>query len=242
MAGVDLAFIESPMVGGLGTTAYKSHMEEELKKQAKDACTRLHEAYEKECKANSAPFEWLGFDGDPIGALRLAAESCDVLVTGHDTAFHGRVRERLPDMLAHLLLSAPRPLIVCGDEDHGEGDVMIAYDGSLPAMRAVQLFALLGHWSRRRVHLVAIGADKAAAERLPAGAVRYLRGRGCDVEVVPVASGAHPADVLRIEVADRGIGTLVMGVYGHRGLRERLFGSTTTQLLEDPPCALFVYH
>jgi nucleotide-binding universal stress UspA family protein len=48
--------------------------------------------------------------------------------------------------------------------------------------------------------------------------------------------------VVRIEVADRKIGTLVMGAYGHRGFRERLFGSTTTQLVENPPCALFLYH
>jgi nucleotide-binding universal stress UspA family protein len=136
----------------------------------------------------------------------------------------------------------PRPLIVCGDEDSGDGDIMIAYDGSLPAMRAVQLFMLLGLWSRHRIHVVAIGIDKAAVERIPTGAVHYLRGRGCDVEVISIATRAHPAEVLRIEVADRKVGTLVMGVYGHRGLRERLFGSTTTQLLEEPPCALFVYH
>jgi nucleotide-binding universal stress UspA family protein len=242
IAGVDLAFIESPMVGGLGTNAYKAHMEAELKKQANEVRARLHEAYAKECGANNTTFEWLDFDGDPAGALQTAAESCDVVVTGHDTAFHGRIRERLPDMLADLMLTAPRPLIVCGDEDGGDGDVMIAYDGSRPAIRAVQLFALLGLGARHRIYLVAIGSDKASAARLPAGAARYLRGRGCDVEVIPIATRAEPAEALRIEVAARKISTLVMGVYGHRGLRERLFGSTTTQLLEEPPCALFVYH
>jgi nucleotide-binding universal stress UspA family protein len=33
-----------------------------------------------------------------------------------------------------------------------------------------------------------------------------------------------------------------MGAHGHRGFRESLFGSTTTQLVENPPYALFVYH
>jgi hypothetical protein len=102
IAGIDLAFIESPMVGGIGTTAYKMHLEEGLRAQAKDACARLRDVYEKECRTNNAPFEWLEFDGDPIGALRIAAESSDALVTGHDTAFRGNIRERLPDMLAKL--------------------------------------------------------------------------------------------------------------------------------------------
>jgi hypothetical protein len=40
---------------------------------------------------------------------------------------------------------------------------------------------------------------------------------------------------LRIELADHGIAILVMDVYRNHGLRERLFGSTRRQLLEDPP-------
>jgi nucleotide-binding universal stress UspA family protein len=242
IAGIDRQYIDSPMAGTVGTTAYKIQLEEELKAQAGDACARLRSVYEMECRNHNAPFEWLAFDGDPMSALQIAAENSDALVTGHDTDFRGNIREHLPDMLAKLCWTAPRPLIVCGDKDRGDGDIMIAYDGSLPAMRAVQLFMLLGLWSRHRIHVVAIGTDKAAAERIPAGALQYLHRRGFNVEANAIATRAHPAEVLKIEVADRKIGTLVMGVYGRRGLRERLCGSTTTQLLQEPPCALFVYH
>jgi nucleotide-binding universal stress UspA family protein len=72
--------------------------------------------------------------------------------------------------------------------------------------------------------------------------VNYLRGHGYEVDANPVASRVHPAEVLRIEIADQKIGTLVMGAYGHRGLRELMLGSTTSTLIENPPCALFVYH
>lgn len=73
-------------------------------------------------------------------------------------------------------------------------------------------------------------------------AANYLRSHGYDVEEIPVASRVHPAEVPAIEAADRKIGTLVMGAYGHRGVRELLFGSTMSKLVESPPCALFVYH
>jgi nucleotide-binding universal stress UspA family protein len=33
-----------------------------------------------------------------------------------------------------------------------------------------------------------------------------------------------------------------MGAYGHRGFRQFLFGSTTSTLIEKPPCAFFLYH
>ena len=62
------------------------------------------------------------------------------------------------------------------------------------------------------------------------------------MESHPTASGADPAAVLRVQVADWKIGTLVMGAYGRRGLRTLLFGSTTNALVTTPPCALFLYH
>jgi nucleotide-binding universal stress UspA family protein len=242
LAGVDLTFIEAPMLGGVGTTAFKVRLEEQLKKQAADIRARLHDAYEQECKAYGVPFEWVSFDGDPVGTLYLATEPSDLLVTGHDTAFHGNIREQLPEMLAKLLSMTPRPVIVCGDEEPVGRDVLIAYDGSLPVMRAMQMFALLGIGMDRRVYVTAVDSDKELAVRRTAGAMRYLRGHGYDVEATPLVTRVHPAEVLCIEAADRKIGTLVMGAYGHRGMRERLFGSTTTQLVSSPPCALFVYH
>ena len=242
LAGVDLSYIEAPMLGGIGTSAYKARLEELLKKQAEDACARLHDIYEEECKACNVPFEWVRFDGDPIGTYYLATENCDLVVTGHDTAFQGNVHEQLAEMLTKLLLMTPRPVIVCGDETPISRDVLIAYDGSVPAMRAVQIFALLGLGAGRCIHVTSINADNEVAVRRIGGVVRYLRSHGYETEATPIATRMHPAEVVRIEVADRKIGTLVMGAYGHRGFRERLFGSTTTQLVESPPCALFLYH
>jgi nucleotide-binding universal stress UspA family protein len=242
LGGVDLSFIEAPMPGAVGATAYKVRLEEQLKKQAQETRQRLHEAYEQECKTHGVPLEWLSFDGDPVGTLYLATETRDLIVTGHDTAFHGKVHEPLPEMLAKLLLVTPRPVIVCGDVDSNSHEVLVAYDGSLPAMRAVQMFALLGLGKGQRVHVTSIDADQELAARRTGGAVNYLRSHGYEVEASSIATKVSPAEVLRIEVTDRKIGTLLMGAYGHRGFREFLFGSTTRSLVKDPPCALFLYH
>lgn len=242
LAGVDLSYIETPMFGGIGVSAAKSRLEEHLKRQAEDTRLRLHQIYEAECRDHGQLFGWLSFDGDPIEALLKGVETCDLVLTGHDTAYRGNVHESLPETLAKLLSLTPRPVIVCGDEVVTGEDALIAYDGSLPAMRAVQLFALLGLGKGHRLHVTSIEADKELAERRSLGAADYLRDRGYAVEIVPIVSKLHPVEVLRIEVADRKIGTLAIGAYGHRGLRQTLFGSTTSQLMENPPCALFAYH
>jgi nucleotide-binding universal stress UspA family protein len=242
LAGVDLTAIEAPMPGGIGVSAYKVWLEEQLKRQADDVRRHLHESFELECRGHNIAFEWLSFEGDPIGTLYLATETRDLVVTGHDTAFCGNVQEPLSEVLGKLLLMTPRPVIICPDEYSTDDEILIAYDGSVPAMRAVQMFALLGIGQGKRVCVTSIDASQELAARRTTGAVSYLRSHGYEVAANPVASRVDPAEVLRIEIADRKIGTLVMGAYGHRGFREFLFGSTTNSLVESPPCALFVYH
>jgi len=90
--------------------------------------------------------------------------------------------------------------------------------------------------------VTSIDAEQEPAARRASRAASYLRIHGYQAEANPIASRVHPAEVLRIEIADRKIATLVMGAYGHRGFRELLFGSTSNALLENPPCTLFVYH
>jgi nucleotide-binding universal stress UspA family protein len=242
LAGIDLAYIEAPMAGGIGTTAYKVRLEEQLKMQAEDVRKRLHEIYQQECKSHGLSFEWLSFEGDPVGSLNLSSETCDLMITGHDTAFHGNVREQLPEALAKMLLMTPRPIVVCGDESTSAKEIMIAYDASLPAMRTLQIFTLLGLGQGQRIHVMSIDPDKELAARRVVGATGYLRSHGYEVEASCIATIVNPVEVLRIEIVDRHIGTLVMGAYGHRGFRQFLFGSTTRALAEGPPCALFLYH
>ena len=143
-AGVDLVSIETPMAGGVGTSAYKFQLEEQLKKQAEDIRNQQHDTYEQECKAQGLTFEWFAFEGDPVGSLNLAAETCDLIITGHDTGFQGNAHERFAEALAKMLMMTPRPMLVCGDELSAAQSVLVAYDGSLPAMRALQMFTLLG--------------------------------------------------------------------------------------------------
>jgi nucleotide-binding universal stress UspA family protein len=162
--------------------------------------------------------------------------------TGHDTAFRGNVREQLSEIIANLLLITPRPMIVCPDELSPTSDILIAYDGSFTATRAVQLFALFRIVLDRLIQVVSIDSSMELASLRTARAAKYLRAHGYQVKEIPIASRVSSAEALRSEIVNRKIRTAVMGAYGHRGFRERLFGSTTSTLLENPPCALFLYH
>jgi len=54
--------------------------------------------------------------------------------------------------------------------------------------------------------------------------------------------GGDPADLLLRRAAAIDAHMLVMGAFGHRGVREILFGSCTRRLFEGAPLPLFIYH
>lgn len=242
LAGVDRTFIEETIIGGIGTATLQAAIERELVTDAEEARRRLHESFEGECKAHGIDFEWLSFDGDPIETLCLASETCDLMVAGHDAGFRGKLEEQLSETLSTLLQLTPRPVVVCPDELSAADDVLIAYDGSVPAARAVQIFTLLGVGTDRRVLVTSVDPSLEAASRRASGAVSYLHLHGYGAQASPIATTGNPAEIISALVGEKRIGTLVMGAYGRQRLREFFFGSTTSTLVETPPCPLLLYH
>lgn len=242
LSGIDVASLEVPMLGGIGTSAYQVKLEELRHRQAIETDSRLHQNYAEACAVRGVQLSWLSFEGDPLDAFRSAAETRDVVVTGHDTAFSVDMPSSFPKLLSNLLHLSPRPVIVCGDEPCARGDVLVAYDGSLPAMRALQIFALLGLCRNVRVHVTSIAPEEELATRRAHAAAEFLRGFEVDCTLIPIATAVDASEVLRVEVAERGIGLLVMGSFGHSGWSNTLFGSTTRRLAGRPPCPLFLFH
>lgn len=242
IAGIDLAYIEAPMAGGIGTASYKSDLEHKLKAQAASLQAELRESFETECRSRGVTFSWLAFEGEPVPMLSEAAATRDLVVTGYDTAFRGGVRENHSETLSELCMLMPRPVLVAPDVASGHPDILVAYDGSAASMRALQMFVLLGIGRGRRVHVVTVDSDGNRAERHAAAAAAYLKAHDYETLATPIASYGVPAEILRRQVVERNIGLLVMGAYGNRGLADLLFGSTSTALAEDPPCMLLLYH
>ncbi len=247
LAGIDLYAVDVRMPGTLSAISFKAKLDEELKAQASQARQRLRGGFEQQCRDAGVAGDWLSFEGrmadegDMAETLHLAAETCDLLISGHDTMFRGELFETRSEMVSKLLMISPRPVVICPEELSKSGDILVAYDGSMPAMRALQLFVLLGIGADRRIQVTSIDEDRNVAERRVEGAAKYLRSHGLEVSVAPVTTSVHPAEVLRIQIAQCETATMVMGAYGNRGLREMLFGSTTNPIVENPPCPLFLY-
>jgi len=193
--------------------------------------------------AGSTPFTRLRLVDAPGPALLAAGAAHDIVVIGRDSTLG---LEHNPDGLAPvieaLLHDGARPLLVVPPGAVAVGErVLVAYDGSIPSMRAVQLFALLGLGLDLRVRVISVAETAPEAQRLADVAAGYLRTHDFDVEAQGI-EGSHPVDSVLAEAAAMPARLLVMGAYEHSGLRTLFTGSATRRLLLGARCPVFVAH
>jgi len=215
--------------------AARSKRLEEEAEAAFSACTAA---------AGNTPFTRLRLVDAPEPALLAAGAAHDIVVIGRDSTLG---LEDCPDGLAPvieaLLHEGARPLLVVppGRAATPSGKVLVAYDGSIPSMRAIQLFALLGLGLDLQLRVMSVAATRAEAARMAEVAAGYLRAHDLDVEAVGV-EGSHPVDAIVAEASAMPARMLVMGAYEHSGLRTLFTGSATRRLLLGAPCPVFVAH
>lgn len=195
--------------------------------------------------AGTLPVACVTLPEAPEQALLRAGATHDLIVLGRDcTLGREETEDGLAPVAEALLRDGGRPLLLVppgAPDPGGEAPVLVAYDGSMPAMRAIQLFALLGLAEGSPVKVLSAHAEGAEAARLAAEAAAYLRGHGLAVEEWPV-TGGHAAELLLAEAATTSARLLVMGAFGRTGLRAMFLGSATRSLLRQAPCAIFVHH
>ncbi|MBR0683544.1 universal stress protein [Roseomonas eburnea] len=191
--------------------------------------------------AGETPFARLRLTEAPEAALLAAGATHDLIVIGRDSTLG---LEDNPDGLAPvieaLLHDGARPLLVVPAEPApGSGGVLVGYDGSIPAMRAIQLFALLRLAEDSPVKVLSVGETRAEAARLAGEAADYLRRHGMAAEPIAL-EGARPVDALLAEATAMPARLLVMGAYEYSALRTLFTGSATRRLLHGAPCPVFV--
>jgi len=141
-----------------------------------------------------------------------------------------------------LVKNNPRPVIVSPANAPGGRAALVAYDGSIPAMRALQMFALLRVASDNGVTVVSVKERNNEGASTPERAREFLASHGIHAQIESLSTPAPPAEIILTQAQSMQAGLLIMGAYGHRGWREWIMGSTTRTLLERSTMPLFIYH
>lgn len=227
----------------IGGAAFKAQRDAALARQAEQEA----EAALAACAAAAGDlrYEVLRLDDAPEPALLRAGATHDLIVVGRDcTLGREETEDNVAPVIEQLLLDGARPLLVVppGATLRAEGPVLVGYDASIPAMAALQLFALLGMAEGSPLRVVSVAEDRPAALSMAEEACAYLRRHGLAAEPLPIR-GDRPADLLLAEADTIGARLLVLGAFEETSRLRRLFtGSDTHTLLRDAQVPIFIHH
>jgi nucleotide-binding universal stress UspA family protein len=228
---VDRPWATAPQAVPIGGSAYKVHRDQVVLDELRHEVEAILGAFAETCRTAGVLFSTVEIEDAPARAIESEAEGCDLIVIGKDTNFHFESETDMTATVARLIRENARPVLVTSAGKPTGDKVLVCYDGSVPASRAMHMFILLSLAHDREVHLVSVAATKEAAGARLAAANKLFTAHDIPVHLHPTAADADAGDIILAEIDALEPALLVMGAFGHTGLRDLFLGSATRTLL-----------
>jgi nucleotide-binding universal stress UspA family protein len=178
--------------------------------------------------------------GDTFGRI---ARRFDLAIVGQAEPGMSSVEDIIAES---TLFESGRPMIVVPYIQKAPlklDNVMVCWDGSRPAARAISdAMPLLE--KAGRVEVVIIANERGKQDEIEGADLgQHLARHGLKVEVNRMAGGKiDVADALLSHLADSGADFIVMGGYGHSRLREFVLGGVTHSILRSMTAPVLMAH
>lgn len=198
--------------------------------------------FARECAAAGVSCATDVLTGVPWESVAREAVAHDLVVMGR-TGYTASAasRQQVDPLVRQVLRGCVRPVLVAGKEFPAAGirNLMVAYDGSAHAARALPIAALIGARPGIQCVLVNVAASQEAGAEVLEPAEAYLYHHGLSPKRQVIVAG-RPSETICDQAAAQSADILVMGAYGHSPIREVLFGSTTEYVLRQCGCTVIL--
>jgi nucleotide-binding universal stress UspA family protein len=239
---VDEPTICRPEATGIGGSSFKRHRDELRLKEARARIAGFLDRFTRQCAEASIPCRTLEHSGLPSERILFEAEDLDLTLLGQHTFFHFETQREADETLKAVLHGCRRPVVAVPRQLPESRAAVVAYDGSPPAVRALEAFQKSSLEDWQSVRVVSVADDLAKATRHAEEATRFLRFSNIPAEAQPLPASGSMDEVLLEQVRDANAGMLVMGAFGGSKLAAWLSGSTTQQVLKEERSFLLFFH
>lgn len=176
--------------------------------------------------------------GDLVDTLVEIQEEVRLLVIGRQGKRGDGIGQHIGHQVERVIRAMHKPTWVVTGEFREPKQIMIAYDHSATAKKAVEMVAGSPLFKGIPVHVVMVAAETNDHQAQLDNAATKLSDEGFKVTTALVAGDVeesllHYADEKKIDV-------IVMGAYGHSRIREFFVGSHTNKLLSSTKVPLLL--
>lgn len=223
---------------GAGPSFLSPEVAKEIVSKWEETRQQLRTAFDRKLSDESLGGDFTVLRGVPAELIVEQAKTCDLTVLGRrgkhaEFAFSG------PGVnVEALLLRTTRPVLVVPAGSKMSWRILIAYDGTPAAQRALDYGALFAKLQISQVDVLTVANKQEESAAPQHEAKRFLTPYKVDVTYV-VRSG-DPPRVIAQHAEAIGAGLIVMGAHGHSRLREIIFGCTTREVLETSKCPVLL--
>jgi len=241
---VDEPDIRAGTATGIGGSSFKHERDETLLADARLRAADALALFERRCREAGVDARTLEVVGRPADSILAEMETRDLTIIGRDANF--RFETEIDDAATReaILHRAAKPVLLVPEGAEGPlgKTVVVAYDGSRAAKRAIASFAASGLARARNVHVATVDDSGEQAWELAMAGVRALGEVG--VAAVPnnLVSAQSNVEALFGFANELGAGLMVMGAFAHSRLAHLFHGSVTRGLVERTSIPLYLQH
>lgn len=168
--------------------------------------------------------------GDLIEAIIDLENDIRVLVLGLRGQVHEKQENKIGAKLEAVIRALHSPILIVNDNYKQPEQIMLAYDGSKAADKAVDMVATSPLYKGLTCHLVCVNSNAETANKLLEHAIKKLESAD-NIKVIPAKLKGKPDLELCAYQEQHNIDLTVMGAFSHTRLHDMLLGSFTHKML-----------
>jgi nucleotide-binding universal stress UspA family protein len=245
---VGLAIVDEPdIVAGaatsIGGASFRKDRDQALLEDAHGRARGWLEAFVARGRAAGVSVRALELAGPPAELILAQVPDHDLTLLGRHVNFRFETQDHDRYTRDRILRRAGKPIIVVPETPAAAGSaVMIAYDGSPAATRALRSFAACGLARDRDIHVATVDDDGATAFEIATRGCQLLGQLGIRAVPENVVSAESTTGALLTRRAALGAGWIVLGGYVPSPLARLVWGSVTHELLEHTVVPVFLHY
>jgi nucleotide-binding universal stress UspA family protein len=216
----------------------------EIRVKVPAALRTVQDTFRVRCEEAQVDFGLLEQIGSPHVQILLEAQNHDLVLLGQYSHFDYGWEGTPGETVERVIQDSPRPVVVVPEAPCTGESIVIAYDGSLQAARALASFVETGLAQGPEIHLVAAASpgSRQDAGRRVARAVEFLKAHEIDATTHITESTLTPAELILKKAKTLDAGLIVIGAYGQPVLKEFFLGSVTRTLLKQSTVPIYCFH